>query len=100
MTDLGYSYDGLSDQEKRACRVCGLIEPHLPYGENGFLWDWDICDCCGVTHGYQDIDVPSTKLYRERWLAAGAPWRNSKSTPKPEGWDVHEQLRNVPGPFR
>ncbi|WP_159066116.1 hypothetical protein [Deinococcus ficus] len=74
---LNYRYEGLSDQEKHACRGCGLIKPYLPYGENGFLWDWDICDCCGVTHGYEDITIPSTKAYRAQWLAAGAQWKHS-----------------------
>lgn len=100
MANMDYSYQELSDEEKHTCRVCGLIEPYMPYGENGFLWDWDICDCCGVEHGIQDITVAGTKKYREEWLAAGAQWRNSKYTPKPRNWNVQEQLRNVPPQFK
>lgn len=100
--DLGYSYEGLSDQEKLTCRVCGLVEPapYFPYGEDGFSWEWDTCDCCGVTHGYQDITVADAQAYRGRWLTAGAPWKHPKYTPQPKNWDVQEQLKNVPLQFR
>lgn len=98
--DLNYSYEGLSDQEKHACRVCGLLEPYLPYGEDGMSWDFDFCDCCGVEHGLWDITVADARAYRELWLAAGALWKHPEDTPQPENWDVQEQLKNVPSQFR
>ncbi|MBZ9749500.1 hypothetical protein K7W42_01355 [Deinococcus sp. HMF7604] len=100
--DLNYSYSGLTDEEKRACRVCGLLDPppYFPYGEDGFSWDFDICDCCGVMHGYEDITVEGARAYRQQWLAAGGVWQHPSSQPSPEQWDLQQQLSNIPTPFK
>lgn len=36
------------------CRVCGLDQRELPWGEDGTSLTFAICDCCGVEFGYED----------------------------------------------
>ena len=69
---------------KYQCPVClypGLARPPK---------DDYICPCCGTHFGYDDFSTTWDKL-REGWIYGGAVWF-SDSTPKPQGWDPHEQL--------
>lgn len=80
------------------CRVCGLKQ-HVPqYGETGDCPTYEFCDCCGVEFGYQDTAIESAKVFREQWLAAGYRWHVPEI--KPNNWDVHEQLLQVPEAFQ
>jgi len=86
--------------DKHCCRVCGLFlgEDYLPWGEDNRSSTFDICECCGVTFGYQDCFPEDAKRYREKWLAKGALWDEPKY--KPENWSLEEQLKNIPEGFR
>lgn len=80
------------------CRVCGLYSEELPYGEDGKSPTYDICYCCGVEFGYEDYTVESTLEYRTKWISEGAKWFTPKE--KPDGWNLEEQLKQVPDGFK
>jgi hypothetical protein len=80
------------------CRVCGLLWPAPPWGEDGKSPMWDFCPCCGVETGYGDSSLTGARRWREKWLAAGAEWEFPKE--KPPDWDLEEQLQYVPEQFR
>lgn len=79
------------------CRVCGYKNSEPPWGEDDESPDWDICPCCGVETGYEDVILSTIRLYRERWLADGAKWLDRKE--KPSDWDLAEQMKNIPPQF-
>lgn len=77
------------DPEKRLVRYCPLCG-YGPFPEplptvDELRASFEICPCCGCEYGYSD-----TRVYREAWLARGAPWRDERE--KPENWDLSEQL--------
>lgn len=80
------------------CRVCGYRNSTPPWGEDGHTPLYDYCPCCGVEHGYQDASTAGAKKYREEWVNGGAKWHESQI--KPVGWELEEQLNNVPTDFR
>ena len=84
--------------ENFACRVCGLIQPKEPWGENGENPNFNICYCCGVEFGYEDCTKESVKAYRKKWLEVGANWWTVKE--KPKDWDIEKQLQNIPVNFK
>lgn len=80
------------------CRVCGYRDSTPPWGEDGRTPLYDYCPCCGVEHGYQDASPAGTRKYRDEWIKAGARWENESA--KPGGWELDEQLAQVPDEFR
>jgi hypothetical protein len=77
-----------------ACRVCGYLdEQDLPWGEDGESASFDICVCCGVTHGYEDSTAESVKKYRKAWMDNGCQWWSKKF--RPTNWNAEDQLKNV-----
>jgi hypothetical protein len=81
-----------------ACRVCGLLQPGKPWGDDGKSPTYDICVCCGVEFGLGDENLSGVHFYRNWWINKGRPWRLPHR--KPENWDWEVQLQNVPEPFR
>jgi hypothetical protein len=81
-----------------ACRVCGLLNEVPPWGADGKTPAFEICVCCGVEYGYEDWTVEGTKKYRQAWLGSGASWNMPRF--KPNGWNLEEQLANIPPQFR
>jgi hypothetical protein len=80
------------------CRVCGLDQSEPPWGEDGRLPTFEICDCCGIEFGYEDATPDGVRAARNRWLARGAPWFNPKA--RPPGWDIAVQMHNIPSRAR
>ncbi len=74
------------------CRVCGLEHEIPPWGEDGQTPIFEICGCCGVTFGYQDITLEYVKRFREEWLKKGGGWTNPKE--RPPDWMLEEELRS------
>jgi len=35
---------------------------------------FNICPCCGVEFGYEDMTIQDTKKYREKWICSGMGW--------------------------
>ncbi len=84
----------MKKEELNFCKVCGLYHKLFPWGEDGKMPSYDICECCGVEFGYEDYQVSSTKKFRQKWLNSGAKWFHSKE--KPDNWNLEEQLKNIP----
>jgi hypothetical protein len=80
------------------CRSCGLDHGSPPWGEDERTPSFEICDCCGVEAGYEDVTPAAARSYREHWLAAGAKWFMPKA--RPDGWNLDNQLSQVPAAFR
>jgi hypothetical protein len=80
------------------CRVCGLAQDEQPWGEDGNLSSFNICDCCGTTFGYEDCLPISVKRAREKWLNAGGKWWAEKR--KPIDWLLEQQLAQIPGEYQ
>lgn len=76
------------------CRVCGLLQETLPWGEDGKSPSYNICYCCGVEFGYEDCTLVSIKNYREKWIESGGKWNKKKY--QPINWSLAEQLLNIP----
>ena len=87
-----------SDGDLRRCRVCGLEQDFLPWGEDGRNPTWVFCACCGVEFGYGDNNVVAARRWRERWLQAGANW--DEPAERPDDWSLEEQLSHVPAEYR
>jgi hypothetical protein len=81
-----------------ACRVCGLHQPFLPWGDDGATPSFDICDCCGVEFGYEDATRDGVIRYRGIWIESGAKWHAPRC--RPAGWDLESQLRSIPALWR
>jgi hypothetical protein len=74
--------------DKNYCRVCGLRQQEPPWGEDGSVRSFGICDCCGTEFGYEDTTVAAIPAQRARWLSHGAPWANPAA--RPPNWDLNE----------
>jgi len=81
-----------------ACRVCGLLQLDPPWGEDGKNPSFEICACCGVEFGYEDVLLKSVHAYRKRWIEDGAQWVDKKA--KPNNWNMTDQLENIPEVFK
>lgn len=79
--------------KKLLCKVCGLEQPCLQWGENGCCPTYDICDCCGVEFGYEDSCEESVIEYRANWINKGRKWFNKKECPV--DWDWKQQLQQL-----
>lgn len=75
------------------CHVCGLEQEEAPWGEDGNTPSFDLCMCCGIQFGYEDIVYEVIERYRENWIENGAEWFQPKF--KPQEWDLNEQLKNA-----
>src|SRR3972149_9931161 len=71
-----------NSDEVMACRVCGYIGEDAPWGEDGKTASFDICPCCGVEWGYEDILPEGVFDYRAKWINGGAQWREPRRKPK------------------
>lgn len=85
----------MHNRGERICRICGLeYDSNIvrdEFGEPTF----NICDCCGVEFGYEDITIKSVIHYRCYWLnELKAKWFIPKY--KPNKWDINKQLENIP----
>lgn len=88
----------MMNNEKMACRICGLIQCEEPWGGNGKTPNYTMCSCCGAEFGYEDCTKESVMAYRKKWLAAGGNWWVLKE--KPNLWDIEKQLQNIPVDFQ
>jgi len=76
------------------CKTCGLdYQDFYPWGEDGKTPSFEICDCCGVTFGYEDKKPESAEKYRTDWLQSGAHWNNKETQPK--NWSKDLALKNI-----
>ncbi len=83
----------MHNKKNNICKVCGLFQDELPWGEDGNSPSFEICSCCGVEFGYEDSSIESIKQFRDNWIISGANWFNFKK--KPDRWRLEKQLGNV-----
>ncbi len=76
------------------CRVCGYLHSDFVWGATDTDPSWEICDCCGITFGYEDCSRESASAARHRWLSGGAVWFSPRA--RPTDWDLQSQLAKVP----
>lgn len=86
------------DSDYLKCRVCGLVQDEPPWGEDGTVASFNICECCGTEFGYDDATPHAVVQTRARWLAAGAKWFQPKL--RPASWDIKRQLADIPEPWK
>ena len=103
--------DKISEKEKKGrisktilsydnhkCRICGFHNEYFPWGEDGEKPNFELCPCCGVQFGKEDVTLESIQKYRKEWLRKGGRCFIKKD--RPENWDIDEQMRNIPEDFR
>ncbi len=83
----------MSDVADHFCRVCGYRSDEAPWGDDGRSPSFDLCPCCGVEWGYQDLVATAAEQFQARWLAEGAPWRDRKVPA--DGLATEERLRRI-----
>ncbi|MDE0547415.1 hypothetical protein [Microbacterium sp. C7(2022)] len=83
----------MHSDENAYCRVCGYEPADAPWGADGTEPSWEICPCCGVEFGYEDASAAGVRKYRERWVAAGAPW--SDPTTPLDDLELNERLARI-----
>ena len=83
-------------EDKFKCRVCGLSQfPDVPWGEDGLLSSFDICDCSGVEFGYGDDGLQNCLSIRRHWVEVKrCEWSWPKE--RPADWDMAAQIRGIP----
>lgn len=84
------------------CRACGFDHfPDFPWGENGKLASFDICECCGIQYGYDD-DGTAESCYKVRkyWVENEQCAFWSPNRQPPDNWSPSQQLRWIPAGFR
>lgn len=84
--------------EMHACRVCGFCNETPPWGLTGKIPTYEYCPCCGVEFGNQDYTLESIRMFRDAWLNKGGVWDEPKE--RPQDWDLHKQMRNIPDEYR
>jgi hypothetical protein len=87
-----------SNDESYRCRVCGLDQGFQPWGKDGLMATFQVCNCCGTQFGYHDCTVRSAERKREDWLRNKGKWFWPKA--KPENWSLEEQLKQIPKAFQ
>lgn len=80
------------------CRVCGLEQPQPQYGEDGCTPTFEICSCCGVEFGYEDITAAGVERFRAAWMRRGKKWFDPDVMPK--GWSWDRQKESIPNFFK
>jgi hypothetical protein len=80
---------------KYVCFLCGYPDlRNNPWSEDGLSPSYDICPCCGMEYGVDDINELAFKLYREEWFSKGRKWFDQQVKP-PLNWDLSNQVENI-----
>ena len=86
-------------KSERYCRICGLDQGEEGVRDNNGCASFDICSCCGVEFGHEDINVDTCKKYRNNWInTLNAKWFNEKI--KPKHWSLDLQLKQIISKFK
>jgi hypothetical protein len=81
-----------SPPNKYECRICGYSNKDYPWGEDGKSPSYQICPCCGVQFGINDITPEDMQRYFKEWEKNDLRWNNPKE--KPVKWVIDEQIKN------
>jgi len=86
-----------ADIKELRCRVCGFEydEENAPWQKIDGQWfaSYEICVCCNVHFGYEDVEKGAVKTFRNNWLLNGAKFFYKNAMPK--NWSLEKQLENV-----
>ncbi|MGW0650963.1 hypothetical protein ACWD4T_19510 [Streptomyces umbrinus] len=84
------------------CRICGLAGPS--FWRDGVPTE-TVCPSCGSESGIDDLGRPgqwetmtAIRTRRGYWIGLGAPWNDPAA--RPVGWDVLDQLGDIPPTWR
>ena len=75
------------------CRVCGM-QYDKPTWENDQSASHDICVCCDVEFGFEDITLAGIRKYRAEWIQNGTRFQHPEYMPA--AWNPELQMRNIP----
>ena len=105
ISDINKAKKMIAEREKyysefntHECRVCGCYSEDFPWGEDGKSPSFQICPCCKVQFGKEDITLDSLKQYRAEWIRKGGEWFDQHK--KPVHWDLEIQIKNIPDKFK
>lgn len=59
---------------------------------------FEICSCCGVEFGYEDIAIAGIVRFRNAWIARGKEW--FRTDKKPKDWSWERQKERIPDVFK
>ena len=100
--DVPESKEVVEPEKELSCRVCGFEydEENAPWQEIDGNWfaSFEICVCCNVHFGYEDVYLGSVKTFREKWISNGAEFHYKGL--KPKNWSLEKQLKNIPKKWR
>lgn len=85
-------------ERETVCRVCGHDDARSPFWKGGWPDEGTICPCCGNEPNVDDASVMSLRNYRGYWLGQGGEWSSPRL--RPEGWNILEQVKNIPPEWR
>ncbi len=88
----------LNNSDKYKCRVCGYRLSEKPWGEDQKSPTFEYCDCCGIQFGYHDCLLEAIRKHRLNWIENGALW--SEPSEKSEGWNLEDQLKQIPEEYK
>lgn len=55
--------------KRNICKICGYSDKEfMPWGKNGKYPMFEICPCCGIESGYEDISPESIESNRKKWI--------------------------------
>ncbi|ARF59851.1 hypothetical protein [Streptomyces gilvosporeus] len=89
----------VEEETEAICRVCGY--------DDEVFWEggWPtavICPCCGNESDVGDSSVMGLRNYRGYWVRNGARWHSllEERRQKLQGWDLLQQMANIPPEWR
>lgn len=83
------------------CPVCGYPElANQPWNEHGRNASFEICPCCGIQFGNDDLPMEDTitiaelhDKWRDKWIEGGMKYVYPRT--KPDGWNPIVQLKKA-----
>jgi hypothetical protein len=85
------------ENNKYACRVCGLIQGEPPWGDDDDSPNFSFCACCGCEFGYHDCNIEAARNHRKKWGENGTQWKEKEW--QPIEWSPEHEMKNIPLEF-
>ncbi|MEW9702988.1 hypothetical protein [Paenibacillus sp. SI8] len=76
------------------CTLCGYSNlKFAPWTQKGLSPSYEICPCCGVEFGVDDINKAAYEIYKKEWFESGNKW--FMESKKPNNWNLQDQLKKI-----
>ncbi|WP_308638277.1 hypothetical protein [Paenibacillus silvisoli] len=76
------------------CHLCGYPEQNKPpWTQEGLSPSYEICPCCGIEFGVDDINLLGFEIYKREWFEKGRDWFDQAK--RPVNWEQEEQLKSI-----